>query len=91
MNLKRLQLLINGEEKPETPAEYALVKTYVKALSGEPLINICIDNKDVIDYYEREEYEHFIIGYAMGQKDFLDKLEGLDLTKIERDDDESIH
>jgi len=91
MNLKRLEKLINAETHPENPAEYALVKAYVRAAGGEPLINICIDIQEEINYYKIEEFEHFVLGYAMGQKDFLDKLDGLDLSKIKKDDDETIH
>ena len=88
---KRMQELISGEATPEDQGEFALIKAYQRGEDGEPLINICIDMKEQIDYYTEYEYSMFILGYAIGQKDYLDKIDGLDLSKFKKDDDEPLH
>lgn len=88
---ERWQKLINGEIEPESMGDFALAKAYLRAAKGDSLMNIVIDMKMEMSHYKEEEFECFIFGYAVGQKDFLDKLGGLDLSRIQRDDDESTH
>lgn len=90
VDYSRIKELLDGAE-PEDNAEEVFRKTFLKASTGEPLINICIDDKGEMDYYGLYELQMFAMGYAIGQKDFLDKLGGLDLSKIKRDDNEEIH
>ena len=88
---KRIEELINGVAEPQDSAEYALVKAYTRGEGGEPLINICIDMKEEMPYYKEAEFEMFILGFAMGQKDYQDKVGGLDLTKFMKDDNDTTH
>ena len=87
----KIMQVLNGERKPEDHGEVALLTAFTKAVNGEPLITIMITDKMNMDLYSLEEIQMFLMGYAIGQKDFLDKLGGLDLSKIIKDDDETTH
>jgi hypothetical protein len=88
---RRIDQLISGAVKAENAGEFALVKSYTRAHNGQSLMNLIIDMAQEIDYYGMEEYEMFILGYALGQKDFLDKINGLDLSRISKNEDEETH
>lgn len=89
-SLTSIMEVLNLTRLPEDEAEIALLSAYTKAVGGQTLINICIDERSKIDGYSLEEVQMFILGYALGQKDFLDKIGGLDLTKITKNDNETI-
>jgi len=87
----RLNELIAGGDTPGDEGEVAFLNAYTRASDGESLIVICLDLKNQFDYYKEYEYAMFIMGYAIGQKDLLDRVDGLDLSNVNKDDDESLH
>lgn len=90
-NHTRIQELITGKEEPNDVGETTIVDAYQSALQGESLIVVCMQMQDIFEEFKEYEYSMFILGYAMGQKDFLDRLDGLDLEKVIKDDSESYH
>jgi len=89
--LSRLDELMSGTVEPQDAPEFALVKAYTRALVGETLITIFLDMDAEMSYYKEDEYAMFLFGYAIGQKDYLDSIGGLDLSKFKKDDDENLH
>ncbi len=91
IDLNLLEDLINGEQEPDSQGEVAFLNFYQRAVSGDSLLNIILDNAQEVDYYGIDEYELMVLGYAMGQKDFLDRIDGLELERIKKNDDEPLH
>lgn len=88
---KRIEQLITGVEEPNDVGETTIIDAYNKGLEGDSLIVVCMTMQDLFEEFQEYEYSMFILGYAMGQKDFLDRVDGLDLSKVIKDDGEQLH
>lgn len=88
--LARIKELIEGTEPPVETSEIIMLEMYGKSVEGEPLVNILIDEKLSIDKFDKEDLSMFILGYALGQRDYLEDGNENTLNNI-TDDSDIIH
>ena len=91
ISLSRINSLIEGKVAPEGTGELILLDMYAKSLHGEPLVNIIIDEKGSIDKFDSLDLSMLILGYALGQKEYLENEGMVEMDKIIIDGDDTVH
>lgn len=77
INLARVELLIRGDVIPKDLAEETFILGYKHGISGELLMVLMFQLKDMFDEPEFDLYVYkmLILGYSMGQKTYEDVQE----------------
>lgn len=67
INLRRLELLIRGEQ-PKGLHEELFVLAYKAGIGEELLMLTLLQVSDIFDKLTKNEVNHFLLGYSLGQK-----------------------
>lgn len=78
ITLQRQEVLIRGEVSPINLCEELFVLAYKNGLAGELLLNVILEIADIFDETNGNEKDHFLLGYARGQKDISDAEDDLE-------------
>lgn len=74
INLAKLEILIRGDRLPDDLAEEVFILGYKHGLSGDILMLLMFQLKEMFDTPEFDVYVYkmLLLGYSMGQKTFED-------------------
>lgn len=67
INLQRLEFLIRGEI-PKGKHEELFVLAYKAGIGDHSLMEVLLQISDIFDELPKNEVNHFLLGYALGQK-----------------------
>ena len=78
IDLNRLQKLITNKVQPENKAEELLLLSYMYGIQDQLYLNLILQISGDYDNMTRNEVDHVVIGYALGQKTLRDLEESFE-------------